>query len=549
MLLKLPASLQHADWTKKAGALDKPYGLADDLKKFARLFDQLPQELTDLADLADEKAAQDIEQQLKGDYAKVAKSIADQARSIAATAKKCEAELKKDASAKAAAAAAGQIAADVTELSSDVNDTLTKALAALKGVKIKIAAEVRKEQEAAEKAKKAAEEKAAKGGGEAEEPNAAEDKARLASFNGRIKPFLTKLRTGALPELKFAFAQALKREEYKKGKVWKEKSLVLIGPRAGRSSMGELELKRGGEGFKPLFGRVFLATAEGKDKGKLIFEFESPIANIKQFKDAMMFQFGFCPKMKLCKEGGADAIDDEGEGEDTDDQGTAQADTDTRGEELARALQGRHRELKAGMDRLRAQGGALAAAMDKADEQFAALLKREQFGDAERLLGALREKVAAAGKPAGGAGGAGAQATDPRRDPTLQRLEAARSAWAKARGDAVKGIEELARAIEQEYRDEHDQRDQVAEATKKLRSLAGQLKDDLEKQLEQLVKTADAAARNNQIRAAKTRLTEVLRVVAADPLMKEIDGNELLPNLQIVKPMQERLREVAAALG
>ena len=581
-MLKLPPSLQPQDWLKKVDKLDKPYGLADDLKKLAKLFDALPQEMLDLAELVDKEAADDVERQLKQEYAKAAKAIADHARSIAGTAKKAEAEFKKSNAPKPAVAAAAALATDVLEFSTDVNQSLDKALAALKGVQIKIAADLRKEQAQVAKAQKVEQAKAAKE--EEEDADAIAEHKDEAKFRAKVKAQLLswfkRVKAEGAPRGKFTVVVI--------GKTWG----VYLNKSAGESEK-KIAMRLAGltSGFKHCKGEFFY------DPQAKTWVFEGPNipvgrANATSMSLSLKPILGYAPRLRLQAPGekgedsdGADQDPDEAQQKagpqigahraapkgdadgakaqaeeteadeaDTEDDADDDAATGTAGTKKDPRLKDPvfAKALKDFTDRLtkmkpRIVASPAASQLKLLVAQAGALAGDGFFERAGKMLDEVDEKIrkAIGQPPARPAAPAPAAAPGPAPD----QIRKLRQDWATARSEAVRGIESLARTIEQEYRDEVDQRAQVAEATKKLRTLAAQLKDDLEKQLDEMLRTADAAARRNQVASAKTRLTEVLRVVAADPLMKEIDGNELMPSLRVVKPMQDSLRDIAAALG
>lgn len=534
MVVKMSPALQAADWAKKAGDFDKPYGIADDLKKLAKLFAQLPQDALELDGLADEKAADAAEQTLKGEVARAAKAIADLTRSLATTARKCEAELKKNPKApKPAVLAAAQIAAGAQQLANDVDAALAQALAALKSARARLAADAKKEQAAADKAKKE-EAKSAKGE-EDEDADAIAEHKDEKKFRDKVKSQLLswfkKVKAEGAPRAKFTVVVL--------GKTWG----VYLNKSAGESEKKIAKRLAGlDSGFKHCKGDMYY------DPKSKVWVFEGPNiplgrANATSMSLALKPIIGYAPRLRLQKPGevgedseGADADPDEGQ-----DQTQAVAGPPTKepkGVEPLKAFTARLEALKP-----RILSAANADKVKPLIAQAGELARKGQVDKAQALLGQVEDLLT--GTPPK----APPQPTVAPAGPPADKLAKVRQEWAAARSEAVRGIEQLARAIEQEYRDEVDQRAQVAEATKRLRELAGQLRDDLEKQLDLVIKAADAAARSSQVRTAKTRLTEVLRVVATDPLMKELDGNELMPQLRVVKPMQDKLREIAAVLG
>ncbi|GEM_PF-2741250 len=188
-------------------------------------------------------------------------------------------------------------------------------------------------------------------------------------------------------------------------------------------------------------------------------------------------------------------------------------------------------ELGKQVTTLAAQAGQLAG-----DKSKDGVTKANALLDKiETMLGAAAGAKAAAQSGDAGAGSAAS--------PKLA------SEWASARKDAVDGIEALAKKIQEEYRDEVDQKAQVAVAVGKLRTLSGKLQDGLDKQLGAALAESDPAKRAALARTAKATLASIAKVVVEDPLMAELDGNELLPDLKIVAPLKAKLREIATALG
>lgn len=549
-VVKISPLLNPVDWTKKVGDLDKPYRIGEELKKLYRQFDLLPLDLLDLGNVDSVALAEERDDHIaKGDFAKAHKVLVDLAKAVAAAAKKCEADLKKnDKAPKIAVAAPGAVAAAAGQLLNDVDAALAKALADLKALKSKLAAEEKKEAAAADKSKKDEQAKNAKADEEDDADKLADDKDEK-KFREKIKATLVgwfrRVKAEGAPRPKFTVAVL--------GKTWG----VYLAKSAGESEKKVAARLAGLKtGYKHCKGEMYY------DPQARVWVFEGPNiplgrANATSMSLALKPIMGYAPRLRLQKPGER-GEDSEGADPDPDEKQDVAggAPKGPAGVEPVKAFTARLEALRprivasAIADKLKpmvAQAGSLAAkgSVDKAQ----ALL-----GDIEDMLSGKVPKAPpeppagnvpkappeppAGAKPGGGAAGL-----------SLVKLGKARLEWAAVRGEALRGIEQLARRIEDEYRNEAEQRAQVAEATKKLRALAAQLKEDLEAQLDRVLNAADPAARTAQMRAAKASLTEVLRVVATDPLMKELDKNELMPDLEIVKPMQEKLREIAAALG
>lgn len=547
--ITLDKALERADdWKKKGGEEhEKRTRIGAQLSDLGKAFKKLDQGLFDIARL---KGSEEIEGRIDDLEAEVKKGSVRElmvaADALLASLKKFQPEFAKNAQ---TAKTLGPLAGEMLKAAQALSQQLHKAVEATQAALDKMLA-------AAEQA----EEEAEKKGGAAVKPG-----AKLMAHNLRVKQLVGKLRAGKYPATLFAFTQANKKEPYAKGKPWNAKSLANVGPKANKSSRSVLAKLVGNEDFKFFFGEVRLETAEGKDKGKLIFMFESPLPNAKQFKDALMFQCGYCPKLQLRKNTG-EVIDEAGEGEETDevppvvaDEGGAAADT-----RLA-ALKTRHEALKPAMARVRAQGGELAATLDKADKQIAKLLEAQQYAEADTLLKALDAKLGAAAKAGAAAPGAkptsvppatptaaqgdAAPAADARADAKLQRIETARSAWATARDNAEKGFDALIGQITAMYREDPDQK-ALADAIAKLRALVQPLRNQVfESRLAEALAIKDPAQRDARLKTFKAPLTALVGVVAQGGLMAEIDHNEVIPDLEVVAPMKTSLRELVAALG
>jgi hypothetical protein len=132
---------------------------------------------------------------------------------------------------------------------------------------------------------------------------------------------------------------------------------------------------------------------------------------------------------------------------------------------------------------------------------------------------------------------------------SVAKLAKARLEWISTRDLAVKGLGKLADRIVDDFRGETDQQAQVNEAVKRLRGLAAQLREDLEDQLDDALGENDPAKRTERIRTVKKTLAELVTLVTKEPLMAELDNNEVMPDMSIVAPMKAKLRDIALALG
>jgi hypothetical protein len=175
----------------------------------------------------------------------------------------------------------------------------------------------------------------------------------------------------------------------------------------------------------------------------------------------------------------------------------------------------------------------------------------------DELEKSLRDKAKAAqsGKGADpGAENRAKESADAAIDKAKGASQAAGSAklateWAAAAQDVRDGIKALVDKIKQEYSNEPDQKTQVADAVKKLESLSASLQNDLSAKLGAVFSEADPGKRADLTRSAKAAWANVAKMVASDELLRELDGNELLPSLKVVAPLKSKLRDIGTALG
>jgi len=193
---------------------------------------------------------------------------------------------------------------------------------------------------------------------------------------------------------------------------------------------------------------------------------------------------------------------------------------------------------------------ALASNLDKEDrDEIQGYIKSikengaaHRYSDASDDLVSLEEALDALA-----AGGSGASADG---GLSVKQLAEARLRWGQERDKAIKEIKRLAKAIGDEFAAEKEQLPQVRKAVLDLYALADkQLKVDLEHQLDAALNAKDAAARAQAVASAKRALQEIQSLLDSNPVMRELDGNEILSDMSVVKPMKETLSAVEAALG
>lgn len=544
--VKIGSVLNPIDWVKKVGdATEKQAGLADPLKALYKQFDLMPLDLLELKGVDTVQAAHDRADDLAdgGKFGKAAKTLSELAKAVATKAKKCETDLKKDTKApKGAAAAAGAVVQAAEALVREVNDAWTKAQAGLKSLTPKLEAEEKKEQaeidKAAAKKDDAKNAKKDKEDDDADADDLANDKDEK-KFREKVKAtlvsWLKKVKAEGAPPAKFTVVVL--------GKTWG----VYLAKAAGESEK-KVAMRMAGvkSGFKHCKGEMYW------DPKSRVWVFEGmtiPLgrANATSMSQALKPVIGYAPRLRLQKPGerGEDMEGGDPDPDEAAEVATAGGKAGPAGVDPVKAFTARLGALQPRIKSVLAGGGSAAEQIKTAVAKAGDLASKGGADAANKLLDQVEKQLGAVRSGATAA----APAAAPAADPALAKLGQARSEWMAARTEAVRGIEQLAQRIEQEYRDEAGQQSQVKAATARLRTLAGQLRADLETQLDAALKEKDANRRAAMLRTAKVALAAVAKTVAQDPLMKELDGNELMPELQIVKPMQERLREIAAVLG
>jgi hypothetical protein len=151
-------------------------------------------------------------------------------------------------------------------------------------------------------------------------------------------------------------------------------------------------------------------------------------------------------------------------------------------------------------------------------------------------------------KPEGGAAGPAAPAAPAPERFSLTKLSKARLEWIAARGKAVEEIKRLQAALQAEYKDQPEEQATLAAAVQELQRVFDRLNEDLGDQLDDLL-NAGEAQRLVPAKVAGATLAKFLDFIETDDLMKLLDGNEVLPDMQVTAPLRARLQAIAAALA
>jgi hypothetical protein len=182
----------------------------------------------------------------------------------------------------------------------------------------------------------------------------------------------------------------------------------------------------------------------------------------------------------------------------------------------------------------------------------------QAFEDADDDLHALEALLEEGDAPAPGAASASVSAPAPAPASadapasgglSVKQLAAARLEWGQQREHAVAEIKRLAQTLVREFQHETEQQAGVRKAVQQFQNLIGMLKTDLEQQLDAALGENDPAQRARLAATAKQTLGRVRDLLDQDPVMRALDGNELIADMKVVEPMKKSLRAVEAALG
>lgn len=129
----------------------------------------------------------------------------------------------------------------------------------------------------------------------------------------------------------------------------------------------------------------------------------------------------------------------------------------------------------------------------------------------------------------------------------LAKLGKARLEWPSVRDRAIQDVRTLLKAIDDEFKGEADQTSQLSAAKKRLDELIAKIDSDLHEQLDAVLNAAPPA-RGPLIQAARNTIQEFVAFLNTDPVMQEIDDNEVIPGMAVQAPLKTKLLEIEAAM-
>ncbi len=202
--------------------------------------------------------------------------------------------------------------------------------------------------------------------------------------------------------------------------------------------------------------------------------------------------------------------------------------------------------VQAALDRLKPRIAAAREANEKAgpvlDKLIADLRAAGEAGDGGALKQRLEQIVAVISKVLPPAGEAAAAPI------SIVELGKARHEWIATREKVFADLGRMKRQIEADYADMPEAADAVNGALSRLDRLIADLNMALHDELDEVLNAEPA---NRPAKAAKARATmaDFAKLVKSDPIFKELDGNDILPDVAITGPLVSRLAQINKALS
>ncbi len=132
---------------------------------------------------------------------------------------------------------------------------------------------------------------------------------------------------------------------------------------------------------------------------------------------------------------------------------------------------------------------------------------------------------------------------------SLVGLGKARLEWAKHHNQMHSEINRLKGAVRQAYSAAPEHEAAVNAGLGRLDCALSQFSDDLADQLDDVLSESDTGRRESLSGKATKTANGFLAFCDTDPVMSGIDGNEFIPDMNIVGPARMRLRDITTALG
>jgi len=131
---------------------------------------------------------------------------------------------------------------------------------------------------------------------------------------------------------------------------------------------------------------------------------------------------------------------------------------------------------------------------------------------------------------------------------SLVALAKSRFAWRGERTNAVAEIGRLEAALRDRFKGVESQKTALSAALGRLDKLIATFGPRLDVGLDDVL-NGDEAARPALIKQARALMDGFQKTIDDDPIMVELDGNEVLPDMSVTEPLRRVLGSISAALG
>lgn len=131
---------------------------------------------------------------------------------------------------------------------------------------------------------------------------------------------------------------------------------------------------------------------------------------------------------------------------------------------------------------------------------------------------------------------------------SLVALAKARFAWKAERTNAISEIGRLEAALSQRFKGVESQKQPLSAALSRLDKLIAAFGPQLDDGLD-LVLNGDETTRPALVKKARALMDGFQKTIDGDPIMAELDGNEVLDDMLVAEPLRKALANISAALG
>jgi len=167
-------------------------------------------------------------------------------------------------------------------------------------------------------------------------------------------------------------------------------------------------------------------------------------------------------------------------------------------------------------------------------------IKSKEFVAADKSLDELQSILSKPTAPAPGPTAGGKL--------SLVALAKGRFAWRAERTNAIAEIGRLEAALRDRFKGVESQKQALSAALGRLDKLIATFGPQLDVGLDDVL-NADEAARPGMVKQARALMDGFQKTIDDDPIMVELDGNEVLPDMSVTEPLRRVLGNISAALG